>query len=206
DIRSEVPQSYAVTLAVAPMQAAVTVTAGPAETLLDAYRPSAVQYIGGDLLRDRPSAAPGRSIIDLVNTQPGWLLEANGILHPRASEYQVQYVLDGIPLKDNRSPAFAQSLGIEQFHSMTVRTAGYPAEFGGKLGGVIEVNSIRRTQEGFHGAVDAQVGSFGTISGAFAGEYVKARTIAGLTAEGIRTDRYLDPPTEANDSNDSAGR
>ena len=206
DVRSEVPQSYPIVLSVAPMAATVTVSADPGATLLDPFRPSSIEYLGAELLRDRPSSAPGRSLIDLVNTQPGWLLEANGILHPRASEYQVQYVLDGIPLKDNRSPAFAQSLGIEQFHSMTVRTAGYPAEFGGKLGGVIEVNSIRRAQEGFHGAVDAQLGSFGAISGAFAGEYVKARTIVGLSAEGMRTDRYLDPPTQANNTNDSAGR
>jgi TonB dependent receptor/Carboxypeptidase regulatory-like domain len=206
DVRSEVPQSYPIVLSVAPMTAAVTVSAAPGETLLDPYRPAAVEYLGAELLRDRPASAPGRSLIDLVNTQPGWLLEANGILHPRASEYQVQYVVDGIPLKDNRSPAFAQSLGIEQFHSMTVRTAGYPAEYGGKLGGVIEITSIRRAQEGFHGAVDAQAGSFGTMSAAFAGEYVRGRTIAGLSAESARTDRYLDPPVEANYTNDSVGR
>src|SRR6266404_16489 len=70
--------------------------------------------------RDYRSGARGRSFIDLVNQQPGWLLEANGVLHPRGSEYQVQYVVDGIPLYDNRSPAFAQSLGADEFESMTV--------------------------------------------------------------------------------------
>ena len=206
DVRTEVPQPYPIVLSVAPLAAAVTVSAGPGETLLDPYRPSSVEYLGAELLRDRRASAPGRSLIDLVNTQPGWLLEANGILHPRASEYQVQYVVDGIPLKDNRSPAFAQSLGIEQFHSMTVRTAGYPAEYGGKLGGIIEVNSIRRSQEGFHGTIDAQAGSFWTISSGFAGEYVKGATVAGLSLEGMRTNRYLDPPVEANFTNESAGR
>jgi len=206
DVRSEVPQSYPIVLSVAPMTASVTVSSEAGDTLLDPYRPAAVEYLGAELLRDRPASGPGRSLIDLVNTQPGWLLEANGILHPRASEYQVQYVVDGIPMKDNRSPAFAQSLGIEQFHSMTVRTAGYPAEYGGKLGGVIEVNSIRRTQEGFHGAIDAQAGSFRTMSAAFAGEWVKGRSIAGLSVEGTGTNRYLDPPVEANFTNGSAGR
>jgi hypothetical protein len=107
DVRSEVPQTYPVTLTVAPLQASVTITADAGSTLLDPYRPGNIQYLGADLLRDRPSSMPGRSIIDLVNTQPGWVLEANGILHPRASEYQVQYIVDGIPLRDNRSPAFA---------------------------------------------------------------------------------------------------
>jgi hypothetical protein len=206
DVRSEVPRSYPIVLSVSPVTAAVTVSAAPGDTLLDPYRPAAVEYIGADLVRDRPSSGPGRSLIDLVNTQPGWLLEANGILHPRGSENQVQYVVDGIPLKDNRSPAFAQSMGIEQFHSMTVRTSGYPAEYGGKLGGVVEVNSIRQAQEGFHGAVDAQTGSFWTMSTGFAGELVKGSIVAGGSVEGTRTNRYLDPPVEANYTNESSAR
>jgi hypothetical protein len=205
DVRSEIPQSYPVTLAVAPVQTSMTVTGGSTETLLDPHRAGSAQYISGDLLRDRPSAAPGRSIIDLVNTQPGWLLEANGLLEPRGSEYQVQYVIDGMPVRDNRSPAFAQSLGIEEFESMTIRTAGYPPEFGGKLGGIIEVNTIREAREGFHGTFDAQAGSFSALSGDFVGTYVKGGTAVGFSVEGMRTDRYLDPPVEANYTNHGSG-
>jgi hypothetical protein len=72
-----------------------------AATLLDPYRSSAATFLGGEQLRDRVVLAPGRSIIDLVNQQPGWLLEANGVLHARGSEYQIQCVVDGIPLRDN---------------------------------------------------------------------------------------------------------
>jgi hypothetical protein len=205
EVRSEVPISYVATLRVAPQQAVVTVTSGPG-TLLDPFRAGSVSFLGADFLRDRPSAAPGRSIVDLVNTQPGWVLEANGILHPRGSEYQVQYVVDGIPLRDNRSPAFAQSLGVEEFESLTVRTAGYPAEFGGKLGGVIEVNTARDLRQGFHGSGDVQAGSFSALSGFFFGQYAKGRTSGGVSLEGMRTDRYLDPPVEANYTNDAAGR
>jgi hypothetical protein len=204
DVRSEIPRAWPVTLTVAPLQANVTVNAGE-RTLLDPYRPSSAQFIGADLLRDRPSARPGRSIVDLINTQPGWLLEANGVLHPRASEYQVQYVIDGIPLRDNRSPAFAQSLGAEEFQAMTVRTAGYPAEFGGKLGGVIELTTTRESREGLHGTVDLQRGSFGSISGDAAAHVVSGATSAGISVEGMRTDRYLDPPVEDNFTNHGSG-
>jgi hypothetical protein len=125
DVRSALPVTHTVTLVLAGFSALVNVSAEP-DTILDPFRGAPVRSIGADLLRDRPSAPPGRSLIDVVNTQPGWLLEANAILHPRGSEYQVQYVIDGIPLRDNRSPAFAQSLGVEEFESMTLRTAGYP--------------------------------------------------------------------------------
>src|SRR5439155_2017179 len=189
----------------APVSASVTVT--PDEgTLLAPFRPASAVFIGPDVLRDRPSAPPGRSIVDLVDTQPGWLLEANGVLHPRGSEYQVQYIVDGIPLRDNRSPAFAQLLGVDDFESMTIRTAGYPAEYGGKLGGVIEVNTIRDPRPGFHGTAAVQGGSFAALTGFFFGQYVKGGTTAGLSVEGMRTDRYLDPPVEANDTNDGTAR
>ena len=60
DVRSEIPRAYPITPRVAPVQASVTVSAGEA-TLLDPYRPSSAQFIGPDVLRDRPSARPGRS-------------------------------------------------------------------------------------------------------------------------------------------------
>ena len=163
DVRSALPVAHVVTLTLAGFRTAVNVTAAPA-TILDPFRGAAANSIGADLLRDRPSAAPGRSLIDLINTQPGVLLEANGVLHARGSEYQVQYVIDGIPLRDNRSPAFAQSLGIDEFESMTVRTGGYPAEFGAKLGAVIEVSTARDPRTGLHGTASLEAGSFATLN------------------------------------------
>ncbi|HEY6362312.1 MAG TPA: hypothetical protein VIX63_14465, partial [Vicinamibacterales bacterium] len=200
DVRSALPVAHPVTLALAGFSAVVNVTAGPA-TILDPFRGAPVQSIGADLLRDRPASAPGRSLIDLINTQPGWLLEANGILHARGSEYQVQYVVDGIPLRDNRSPSFAQSLGVEEFESMTVRTAGYPAEFGGKLGGVIELSTARDSRSGFHGTASLEAGSFSTLSAYGSGQYSTGRTTAGVAVERMATDRYLDPTNEENFTN-----
>jgi hypothetical protein len=60
----------------------------------------------------------------------------------------VQYVVDGLPLYDNRSPAFGQSVNVEEYDSLNIRTAGYPAEFGLKLGGVIETASDQDMRAG----------------------------------------------------------
>jgi len=54
--------------------------------LLDAHQARAINRVGSDTLQQRISTLPGRSVADVVNTQPGWLLEANGILHPRGSD------------------------------------------------------------------------------------------------------------------------
>ena len=203
EIQSQTPLEYPVTLRVAPLE--TTVEVRDSETLLDPVRTAETQYLSPQELRDRPSAAPGRAVLDLVNRQPGWLLEANGVLHPRGSEYDVQYVVDGIPLYDNRSPAFAQSLGIEEFQSMSVRTGGYPAEFGRKLGGVIEIATERDTRPGLHGNMILQGGSFAQRTGYASARYTHGKTSVGASGEGMMTDRYLDPPVEQNYTNRASG-
>jgi hypothetical protein len=121
EIRSSLPRELRVTLGVAPIETVVTVN--ESETLVDPHRSGTVNRIGSETLQDRITAQPGRSLLDLVDTQPGWLLEANGVLHPRGSEYQTQYVVDGIPLTENRSPAFAPELEADDVQSMSVLTA-----------------------------------------------------------------------------------
>jgi len=163
DVRSAVPAEYRVALAVAPVATQLTVTTD--QPLVDPRQTAPVNRIGADTLRQRTTALPGRALADLVNTQPGWLLEANGILHPRASEYQAQYVVDGLPFTDNRSPAFAPEIGSDDVQALNIRTGGYPAEYGRKLGGVIEVVTTAQPRQGFHGQASGSAGSFGTFGG-----------------------------------------
>jgi hypothetical protein len=188
-----------ITLTPAPIQAAVTVRAE--DTLLDTRQASAVNRVGADTLQQRITTLPGRSLADVVNTQTGWLLEANGILHPRGSEYQVQYVIDGLPITDNRSPAFAPELDADDVHAMTILTGGYPAEYGRKLGGVIEVVTAANPRKGLHGSAVASVGSFATATGGAAAQYGWSHTLVGTSGSAARTERYLDPPVEENFTN-----
>ena len=84
---------------------------------------------------------------------------------------------------------------------MSVLTAGYPAEYGRKLGGVIEVNTVRDSRPGFHGRAALSGGSFATTGGDLAGQYGWGRNTLSLDFNADRTDRYLDPPTEQNYTN-----
>jgi len=199
DIRTALPIERHVTLVLAAVQTQVTVSAD--DTLVDVRQTAPVRRIGADALQERASALPGRGIVDLVNTQPGWLLEANGILHPRGSEYQTQYVVDGLPLTDNRSPAFAPEIDADDVHAMNILTGGYPAEYGRKLGGVIEVATAGQARRGFHGGGGASLGSFATRSGDAAAEFGWPKTTISVTAGAAETDRYLDPPIEENATN-----
>jgi len=199
EVRSQVPLIHEVTLSIEPIKTSVAVT--ESDTLIDPNRTDAAHYVGSEEIKSRTGGLPGRGLLDLVVMQPGWTLEANGILHPRESEYDTQFVVNGFPVYDNRSPAFAPTADADNVESMKVYTSGIPAEFGQKLGGVIEVNTQRNTSPGLHLTAVAQAGSFNTAGGFLSGQYVAGRTTATLAAEGFLTDHYLDPPVVNNFTN-----
>jgi hypothetical protein len=201
DIHSPQPVQQTIALKLAPVNETVTVKAEP--TLLDPDQAGSVTQIGSGAIQDRLTAIPGRSIQDLVNTQPGWLYEGNAVLHPRGSEYQTQFVVDGIPLTDNRSPSFGPEVagGANDVDSMTIYTAGFPAEYGRKLGGVVEINTLRDPQPGFHGQFVLSGGSFDS-AGIFAqGQYTWGKNVLGFTGSGAQTDHYLNPVVPENYTN-----
>ena len=149
EIRSVFPTEYVVNLSIASVSSAVNVTAET--TLLDPDSAGTSNHLDQEDITERPTSLPGRSLQDLVNSQPGWLYEGNAVLHPRGSEYQTQFVVDGIPLTDNRSPSFGPEIEADDVDSLTVYTAGIPAEYGRSLGGIIEVNTLRDRMSGLHG-------------------------------------------------------
>jgi hypothetical protein len=199
EIRSSIPTEHAIQLKVPTVSESVTVSAD--RTLIDPDQAGAVSQIGSDLIQSRLSSLPGRSLQDLVNSQPGWLYEGNAVLHPRGSEYQTQFVVDGIPLTDNRSPSFGPEIEADDIQSVSIYTAGFPAEYGRKMGGVVEVNTLQDSQAGFHGEVVLSGGSFDT-AGAFAqGQYVWGKNIFGASASGDATSHYLNPVVPQNYTN-----
>ncbi len=172
EVRSVIPVEHTIKLSVAAVSTSVTVK--ETETLIDPHQAESVNQIGAEMIQDRATSLPGRSMQDLVDSQPGWLYEGNAVLHPRGSEYQTQFVVDGIPLTDNRSPSFGPAIEADDAESMTVYTAGIPAEYGRKMGGVVEVNTLKDSQAGFHGQVVLSGGSFDS-----AGSFAKAQYVTG---------------------------
>jgi outer membrane cobalamin receptor len=199
EFRSAIPAELRIQLSVATAQTAVEVR--DSETLVDPHRTGTINQVGSDTLEHRSTAPPGRSVIDLVNSQPGWLLESNGVLHPRGSEYQTQYIVDGVPLTDNRSPSFAPEIEADDAGSMTILTANFPAEYGRKLGGVVEISTARDLRQGFHGNFVASGGSFSTADGYLMVQQGWTKNTLGISVEGALTERYLDPPVLNNYNN-----
>ena len=199
DIHSSIPTEYTIQLKLSAVNESVTVTAP--NTLIDPDQAGAVSQIGSDLIQNRLSSIPGRSLQDLVNSQPGWLYEGNAVLHPRGSEYQTQFVVDGVPLTDNRSPSFGPAIDADDVQSLTVYTAGIPAEYGRKMGGIVEVNTLQDAQPGFHGQLVLSGGSFDTAGVSASGQYAWGKNIFGASVSGSMTDHYLNPVVPQNYTN-----
>ena len=198
-IASALPLDETVTLSVAPVETVVQVS--DAATLVDPANPASVMRIGEEQIQNRLSSLPGRSIQDLVNSQPGWLYEGNAVLHPRGSEYQTQFVIDGIPLTDNRSPSFGPEIEADDVDSMSIYTAGIPAEYGRKMGGVVELNTRRDTRPGIHGEVVLGGGSYDTAQGYTELQDMWGKNTLGVTASGSQTSHSLNPVVPENFTN-----
>jgi outer membrane receptor protein involved in Fe transport len=199
DIHSAIPQERQIRLALAGVKTEITVS--DRNTLVDLHSAFGPSQIGSEQIDQRLSSLPGRSVQDLVVSQPGWLYEGNAVLHPRGSEYQTQFVVDGIPLTDNRSPCFGPEIEADDLESMTVYTAGFPAEYGRKMGGVVELNTRRQTDLGMHGELVVSGGSYDTLSGYGQLQETSKRDSTAVSASGSHTDHYLNPVVPQNYTN-----
>jgi outer membrane receptor protein involved in Fe transport len=194
DLESTVPAMLELSLALAETTAAVTVTTDNA-AMVEQDRTSSDTDLNQTIL-DRPvGAAPSRAIESMVASAPGFVTDDNGRMHPRGSESQVQYVVDGVPVTDNLSAIFSTSLDARTLRTVEVLTGGIPAEFGDKLAGVINVN----TRSGLEGPTQAGLsfsgGSFssGEIAADFATHTKKFGFLTNLST--TTSQRFLDPPT-----------
>jgi hypothetical protein len=199
EIRSALPLDRTIRLKLGSVSELVKVNASA--TLVDPYRAGSVNEMGLATVENRLTSLPGRSMQDLVNSEPGWLYEGDAVLHPRGSEYQTQFVVDGIPLTDNRSPGFGPEIEAGDIESLAIYTAGIPAEFGRKMGGVVEVNTLRNEDPGFRGQLTLFGGTYATGGIDTQDEYTWKGNTLGLSASGNMTGHFLNPVVPENYSN-----
>jgi hypothetical protein len=196
DVETAIPTSVDITLAVATASETVTVTENA--SLIEADKTSSDTNISQTLLERPLGAVPSRGIEAIVASAPGFAPDDNGRLHPRGSESQVQYVVDGIPITDNLSAIFATSLDARTLRTVEVLTGGISAEFGDKLGGVVNVNTRSGRETPTQGSVTLSGGSFSTgeVGVNFSTRTDKLGLLTNLSA--TTSQRFLDPPTVEN--------
>ena len=201
EVHSAVPVTISVTLPLATVTSTVRVSAMPT-TLVDKESVQSTITLGSKDLKVQIPAQMGYGLTNaVVHQTPGWIYEANGVLHPIESQYDVLFVVDGIPITENISPAFAPPINSADVQSIRTMTAGFPAEYGRKLGGIIEVTTKQNLPAGLHMNGGIGGGSFNNVNGNLNLGYAHGKNQFMATANGGLTDRYLNPPVLANYTN-----
>src|SRR2546428_2264508 len=104
-------------------------------------------------------------------------------------------------MTQNRSPAFAPAFDADNVESLRVITANFPAEYGRKLGGIVELTTQKDVPAGLHGQLNASGGSFSTVNGSGSLSFVQGQNRFSASGDGFHTARYLDPPVLQNFTN-----
>lgn len=195
-VRSSLVQQLDIQMSVAAVRQTVEVTGEGA--LLDTEKTAPTTVLDRNRILTFPTSQPSRATEELIATAPGWTMDANGRLHARGIEYQVQYSIDGVPVTDTIADTFASSPDPRNFRSVEVTTANIPAEYGNKLAGVINVTTRSGLEIPKSGNVTFSGGSFETVEGSFdAGGHTRKLGYF-LSLAGTSTNRFLDPPSLEN--------
>jgi len=198
ELRSSVPIAKEVQLKIGGVTETVNVSA---DALLETTATGSHVDIGAALIDQLPTATPSKQLSSMLLSAPGFIPSQNGRVHVRGSHGQIQYVVDGVPLTDEYSEAFANPLDPRYVKSAEVMTGGIPAEYGGKLAAVVDITSKSGLDEprSVFGNASLNLGRFNALDGGVTvGGRVTPRVGYFLSGGGNRTDRYLDPPTTDN--------
>jgi hypothetical protein len=202
-VRSVLAQQVEVQLGVQSIRQEVDVRA--ARDLLEAEKTAPTTVLDRDRILRFPAAQPSRSAAALIATAPGWTEDANGRLHARGLEAQIQYSIDGIPVTDTIADIFASAPDPRNFRSVEISTAYLPAEYGNKLAGVIAVTSRSGRELATQGSVTLSGGSFSTFETSFDVGGHAGKFGYFVSAAGSATARFLDPPAAQNLHNRGTG-
>jgi hypothetical protein len=194
DVRSGVPITLDLTLALAGATAAVDVV-GHAGDLLE-RDPTAHTDIDQTLIARLPLETSSSGLNQIVTmASPGVVSDSNGFFHPVGDHAQTQFSIDNQPITDQQSRLYSNQLSQDAVQSMEVITGVAPAEYGDKSSLVVHIV----TKSGLDQAKPTGSASFGY--GSFKSPTGDLNLGAGshkagnfLSLSGLRTDRFLDPP------------
>src|ERR1035437_7792269 len=193
EIRSALGVNVKVSLEVASSTDTVTVEAGADLVEND---PTAHTDVDRGLFDKLPLGTQSSSLSSLVTlATPGVAADSNGLFHSFGDHAENSFSLDGQPITDQQSKVFSNQVPLDSVQSLEVIAGAPPAEYGGKTSLIINVTTQSGQGETTpHGAVTASYGSFGTANVGFNLGYGGEKWGNFISANGLNSGRFLDPP------------
>jgi hypothetical protein len=193
DVRSGVPITLDLTLSLAGATSTVDVV-GHVEDLLE-RDPSAHTDIDQSLMSKLPLESSGGLNQVVTLASPGVVSDSNGFFHPVGDHAQTQFSIDNQPVTDQQSRLYSNQLSPDAVQSMEIITGVAPAEYGDKSSLIVHiVTKSGLDQPKPAGSLSVEYGSFKTPT-ADLNVGIGSHAIGNfLSASGMRSDRFLDPP------------
>ena len=194
DVRSTVPVAVHVTLKVGGGAESVTVEASGGDLIENTS--TFHTDVDRGLFDKLPLESQSSSLSSLVTlSSPGIAADSNGLFHGMGDHAENSFSLDGQPITDQQSKVFSNQVPLDAIASMEVISGAPPAEYGEKTSVVI--NATTRSGQGLTtptGSVTTSYGSFGTSTFALDLGYGGQKWGNFISANGLNTGRFLDPP------------
>lgn len=194
NVRSTIPVTVPVTLAVAGAKETVNVEAAGADILEN--EPTAHVDVDRMQLSKVISSDPGGGLSQAITYSTGGVAaDGNGLFHPLGDHAQTTYVIDGQPISDQQSKVFSTQLPTSAIQNMEVNTGTPTADFGDKSS--LIANITTRSGLGSNrmfGSVDTTYGSFGTVGGSVGLGFGNSKFGNFIALDGIRSGHFLDTP------------
>jgi hypothetical protein len=194
DVRATVPTTVQISLKVGAASTSITVEASGSDLLENDSTPHT--DIDRGLFEKLPLESSSSSVSSLVTLgSPGVVADSNGLFHGLGDHAENSFSVDGQPITDQQSKVFSNQIPVESIQSLEVISGAPPAEFGDKTSLVIKVT----TRSGLGqttptGSVRASYGSFGSTSAGFDVAFGGQKWGNFVSASGLETSRFLDPP------------
>jgi hypothetical protein len=185
----------AVTLAldVGRLDVDVKVAASATDLLVSTHSPSSTV-----LTDDRVDAMPPFERMNLtdaiVTSAPGMIRGHDDFVHIRGHEIALNPLIDGVSFWENAHSVFSAGLSPEIVETANVMTGGFPAEYGNRFGGVVDIVTKSGLRLDHRGSVTLSLGDEGRRRAA--GDVGGTARSLGYYVYGsmFHSDRFLSPP------------
>ena len=200
-VRSAIPVNVPVELQLPAVSESINVTATAEPTAAQLETDSSTSHIDIDksYIATAPAAVSSRAMEELITSTPGFAKDENGRFHFQGAHSQSEYVIDGQTISDQTGVTFSNSIDPGIAQSIEVIYGNVPAEFGEKVGAVVNLTTRSGLGSGhFKGEAFAGGSRFSTYEAGFSGGQGNDNygIYGSITAS--KSERFLDAVNFAN--------
>lgn len=192
-LRSNIRLTLDVRLEIADVVDSITVTERAA-ILVDPEETGTHLQMNESDIENLPLQVGNRGLEAVLVSFPGFAQNANGAIHARGAHNQMTFVIDGMPISDQLTGAFANAVDPNIVQTVELFTGNIPAEYGNKVSAVTSITTKSGLGLGrkFTGQTMLAAAGFGMLSQvtSFAGE--NGNFGYSATVNTMKTHRYLD--------------